>query len=83
MGCSKGISLTNTIKALKFKNIKSAKIELASAGGMTAKTYTFDFNNSDHTKMLKDVINYLNSAKIQGNAYDKKVTNKGGLKCTL
>ncbi|MBU3218090.1 hypothetical protein LL033_00550 [Clostridium estertheticum] len=28
--------------------------------------------------MLKDIINYLNSAKIQGNAYDEKVTDKGG-----
>ncbi|MBU3072444.1 hypothetical protein [Clostridium estertheticum] len=28
--------------------------------------------------MVKDIINYLNSNKIQGNAYDEKVTDKGG-----
>ena len=77
MGCSKGISLTNTIKVLKSEDIKSAKIELSSAGGMTAKTYTFDFNNSKQTKILEDVIKYLNLGKVQGYS-DEKVTNKGG-----
>jgi hypothetical protein len=79
-GCSKRIStkpITNKITELKFENIKSARIELASTGGNSSKSYTFDFDNSDHTKILKDVIQYLNSAKIQGNA-DEKVTNKGG-----
>jgi len=79
-GCSKSVS--TTINELKFENIKSARIELARGGAIPnpaspIKTYTFDFNNSNHTKVLKDVINYLNSAKIQGNA-DEKITDKGG-----
>jgi len=74
-GCSKKVS--TTINELKFENIKSARIELASGGVSPIKNYTFDFNNSDHAKVLKDVINYLNSAKIQGNA-DEKVNQKGG-----
>lgn len=75
-GCSKSVS--TTINELKFENIKSARIELGTGGASPIKNYTFDFNNSHHTKVLKDVINYLNSAKIQGNAYDEKVTYKGG-----
>jgi hypothetical protein len=79
-GCSKSGStkLTNTINELNFENIKSAKIELATAGALPIKTYTFDFNNPHHSKMIKDVINYLNSAKIQGNA-DEKITYKSSL----
>lgn len=79
-GCSKGISpkLTNTIKTLKFEEVKSARIELGRAGASPIKNYFFDFNNSNHAKVLKDVINHLNSGKIQGNAYDEKVTDKGG-----
>ena len=79
-GCSKVISpkLTNTIKALKFEDIKSARIELGGVGASPIKNYTFDFNNPDHTKVLKDVIKYLNSAKIQGNAYEQKINMKGG-----
>ena len=78
-GCSKGISpkLTNTIKALKFEDIKSAKIESGSAGAITLRNYTFDLNNSEHTKVIKDVIHYLNSAKIQGNEYKQIIANKG------
>ena len=74
-GCSKSVS--TTINELKFENIKSVKIELARGGASPIKNYTFDFNNPHHTKVLKDVINYLNSAKIQGNA-DEKITDKGG-----
>lgn len=78
-GCSKSVSTepTNKITELKFEDIQSARIELARTGGNPSKNYTFDFNNSDHTKILNDVIKYLNSAKIQENA-DEKVTNKGG-----
>jgi len=78
-GCSKSGStkLINTINELKFEDIKSTKIVLARTGASPIKNYTFDFNNADHTKVLKDVINYLNSAKIQGNA-DEKITYKGG-----
>ena len=32
----------------------------------------------NHTKVIKDVVHYLNSAKIQGNAYKELVSNKGG-----
>lgn len=83
-GCSK--SLSTTINELKFENIKSARIELAGSvlHGATSpiKTYTFDFNNSKQTKIIEDVIKYLNSAKVQGNA-DETVTNKGGWSPTL
>lgn len=80
MGCSKSVStkFNNKMEELKFEDIQSARIELESTGGASqSKNYIFDFNNSDHTKMLKDIIKYLNSAKIQGNA-DEKVDKKGG-----
>lgn len=70
--------LTNTIKTLKYEEIKSAKIQLGTAGANPIKYDIFDFNNSDHTKVIKDVVHYLNSAKIQGNAYKQIVNNKGG-----
>lgn len=77
-GCSKGISpkSTNTIKTLKFEDIKSAKIELERTGASSIKNYIFDLNDSEQTKTIKDIISYLNSDKVQGNA-DEKVTNKG------
>jgi hypothetical protein len=77
-GCSKSVStkLPNNIKELKFENVKSARIELAAVGANTTKNFTFDFNNSDQTKALKDIISQLNSAKVQGYA-EEKVTNKG------
>jgi len=88
-GCSKGArapeltgaispKLTNTIKALKFEDIKYVRIQEATAGATPSKYYTFDFNNPKHTKVIKDVIYYLNSAKIQGNNYKELVGNKGG-----
>lgn len=82
-GCSKSVS--TTINELKFENIKSARIELAGSilpGASPIKTYTFDFNNSKQTKIIENVIKYLNSAKNQGNA-DEIVTNKGGGSPTL
>lgn len=86
-GCSKGPQelivtvspkLTNTIKTLKFKDIKYAKIQLGTAGANPIKYYVFDFNNPVHTKVIKDVVHYLNSDKIQGNAYKQIVNYKGG-----
>jgi hypothetical protein len=71
------ISLNYANKELKFENIKSARIELARFGGSPIKSYTFDFGNTDQMKTLKDVIDQLNSAKVQGYA-DEKVTRKGG-----
>jgi sRNA-binding carbon storage regulator CsrA len=82
-GCSKSIS--TTINELKSENIESARIELAGSilpGASPIKTYNFDFNNSKQTKIIEDVIKYLNSAKVQGNA-DEIVTNKGGGSPTL
>ena len=77
-GCSKSVStkLPNNIKELKFENVKSARIELATVGASTTKNFTFDFNNSDQTKTLKDIISQLNSGEVQGYA-EEKVTNKG------
>jgi len=77
-GCSKGTSTksTNTIKSLKFEDIKSVKLELRTTGEDTNQNYIFDFNNSEQTKIVKDIVSYLNSGKVQGDA-DEKVTNKG------
>lgn len=79
IGCAKGVSTRSAdiIKALTFADIKSAKIELARTGGSPINNYIFDFNNSEQTKIIKDIIRYLNSGKVQGNA-DEKVTSKGG-----
>lgn len=79
LGCSKDISskLSNKIAKLKFEDIQSARIELAGTGGAGSINYTFDYNNSKHTEVLKDVIKCLNFDEIQGNA-DEKVTEKGG-----
>ncbi|MDP4146053.1 MAG: hypothetical protein Q8936_16445 [Bacillota bacterium] len=74
-GCSKEIS-AKTIKTLKFENIKAARIELARTGGSPTKNYTFDFNNPDHVKLLKDIVNSLNTGKVQGEA-DERISNKG------
>ncbi len=77
-GCSKDISTEPiNIKALRFEDIKSARIELASAGMLAGEICIFDFNNSNHTKVIEDVIRYLSSGKVQGNA-DEKVIRKGG-----
>lgn len=86
-GCSKSTpvltgtvspNLTNNIKTLKFEEIKSAKIKLGTAGANPIKYDIFDFNNPNHTKVIKEVVHYLNSAKIQGNAYKQIVNDKGG-----
>lgn len=71
------VKLTNTIKTLKFENIKSARIELTGMGGGPIKNYVFDANNPDQIKIIRDVISSLNSGKVQGSA-DEKITNKGG-----
>ena len=65
-GCSKisFLNPTNPIKTLKFENIKSAEIELATVGAIPAKTYTFDFNNYKQIKIIEDIIKYLNSSKV-------------------
>lgn len=87
-GCSKSVSTesnneiskpTTEIPELKFEDIQlqSARIELAHTGGNASKIYTFDFNNSDHAKILTNVIKCLNSSKIQGNS-DEEVNIKGG-----
>lgn len=77
-GCSKGTSRksTNTINSLKFEDIKSVKLELGTTGGNPSKNYTFDFNDSEQTKIVKDIVSYLNSGKVQGDA-EERVTNKG------
>ena len=55
-GCSKSApeltgtvspKLTNTIKTLKFEEIKSAKIQLGTAGASPIKYDIFDFNNPE------------------------------------
>ncbi|WP_297417994.1 hypothetical protein [Clostridium sp.] len=77
-GCYKSVSikLPNNIKELKFENVKSARIELSKVGANTTKNLIFDFNNSDKTEKLKDIISQLNSAKVQGDV-EENVTNKG------
>ena len=88
-GCSKGTpapeligavspKLTNTIKTLKLEDIKYLRIQEATGVATSIKYYTFDFNNPNHTKVIKDVVYYLNSAKIQGNDYEELAGNKGG-----
>ena len=85
-GCSKAKpeESINTIKELKFENLRSARIGIAVDGIVgpkghlmnEIKIYEFDFRNSKHIAILKDIINHLNSDKVQGYA-DVKVVSKG------
>ena len=77
-GCSNGgpAKRTNSIGQLNYEEVKSARIELGRVGGDSIKNYTFDLNNSEHAKIIKDIVNYLNQGKVQGNA-DEKISNKG------
>jgi hypothetical protein len=76
-GCvGESSNLINKIRILKLEDIKSAKIELGRSGSPSA-IYSYNINDNEQRKILKNIIDKLNSAKMQGIAEEKGVTNKG------